>query len=356
MQPTQQNEKILGIEVLRFLCACSILVWHYWHFSFGNDLAVKSEQPFHVLFYLFYTKGSYAVQIFWMISGYIFFWKYRNAIADRSVGFKKFCILRISRLYPLHVATLLLVLVMQYLFFAKNGKFFIYQDNGVKSFILHIFMANFWVPNATYSFNAPIWSVSLEIIVYFIFFFCTRYLGQRMWQILPIFGAALLLLLVSGYGNIFWCMLFFYAGGLVNHVQEFMQSIPKQQRKAILWNAFLLIVEIGCCLKILHADRAFRVMLFGAVAIYVFVEYVKIPSNFEKFVEMLGNLTYSSYLIHFPVQLGIALVYSHMGRTIPFESHIFFLAFFAIVFVMSRITFVKIEVVAMKKIRKAFLG
>jgi peptidoglycan/LPS O-acetylase OafA/YrhL len=97
-------------------------------------------------------------------------------------------------------------------------------------------------------------------------------------------------------------------------------------------------------------------MLCGAVAIYVFVEYVKIPSNFEKFVEMLGNLTYSCYLIHFPIQLGIALIYSHMGRVIPFESHIFFLTFFAITLVMSRIVFVKFEATAMKKIRKVFLG
>ena len=42
--------------------------------------------------------------IFWFslpMSGFIFFWKYREAISDRSIGGRTFFIFRLSRLHPL---------------------------------------------------------------------------------------------------------------------------------------------------------------------------------------------------------------------------------------------------------------
>ena len=86
-------------------------------------------------FKLFYEKGYFAVQMFWMISGYIFFWKYSSAIAKNEISFKKFAIWRFSRLYPLHFVTLTLVAIMQCIFFKQNGVFFVYADNSIKDFV-----------------------------------------------------------------------------------------------------------------------------------------------------------------------------------------------------------------------------
>jgi peptidoglycan/LPS O-acetylase OafA/YrhL len=81
--------KLLGLEVLRFLTAFAILVFHYRHFaSVAHEPAglVDDRLPLYRLLHVFYHLGPYAVWIFWCISGFIFFWKYRDAIADRSVG------------------------------------------------------------------------------------------------------------------------------------------------------------------------------------------------------------------------------------------------------------------------------
>src|SRR5262249_2552453 len=128
------TSKLLGLEGLRFLATFSVLIWHYQHFAFVGDRPVdlvKSELPFYDWLFPFYEAGEYGVWIFWCISGFIFFWKYREAIADRSVDGWSFFVFRFSRLYPLHAATLLSVALLQPVFAAVNGHFFVYQNNDV---------------------------------------------------------------------------------------------------------------------------------------------------------------------------------------------------------------------------------
>ena len=79
-------------------------------------------------------------------------------------------VLRFSRLYPLHIATLLFVAALQPLYFNLTGYFFGYQNNDLTNLVLQLLMAsNATVQNAL-SFNRPIWSISVEVLVYFFFF------------------------------------------------------------------------------------------------------------------------------------------------------------------------------------------
>ncbi|MFL6708392.1 MAG: hypothetical protein ACJ8HI_09315, partial [Massilia sp.] len=80
MTRQKQPAKILGLELVRFLCAFAVLVYHYQHFAYVGAHAEgldRSTLPFYHYLRLFYECGFYGVQIFWCISGFIFFWKYR---------------------------------------------------------------------------------------------------------------------------------------------------------------------------------------------------------------------------------------------------------------------------------------
>ena len=126
--------KLLGLELLRFVAAFAVLIWHYQHFAYVADKAVdlaRTSLPLYGLLQPFYEAGEHGVWLFWCISGYIFFWKYRDAIHDRSTGGWTFFVLRLSRLYPLHLVTLLLVAILQPIYFGLNGYFFVYQDNDL---------------------------------------------------------------------------------------------------------------------------------------------------------------------------------------------------------------------------------
>ena len=173
----QSNEnKLLGLELIRFISALSVLVWHYQHFSYVADKPIdfiQEHQPLYSLFSLFYVSGFYGVKIFWCISGFIFFWKYREAIASSAINYKKFFVLRFSRLYPLHIFTLLLMLALQAIYFAKKDYFFVYQNNDVPHFIYQLFLASNWGFEKGSSFNGPIWSISVEVLIYCFFFLCS---------------------------------------------------------------------------------------------------------------------------------------------------------------------------------------
>ena len=120
--------------MLRFLTAFAILVFHYRHFFYVADKPigfVVERLPLYGLLRPFHDSGAFGVWVFWCISGFIFFWKYRDPVATRAVGGWQFFTLRFSRLYPLHLVTLLFVALLQSVYFNLYGCFFVYQNNDI---------------------------------------------------------------------------------------------------------------------------------------------------------------------------------------------------------------------------------
>jgi peptidoglycan/LPS O-acetylase OafA/YrhL len=103
------NNKLYGLEIIRFFSALAILIFHFQHFSFvgqaPNNFALM-QLPFYDWLKPVYLNGGLGVQIFWGISGFIFFWKYAKVIEQKALNAKHFFVLRFSRLYPLHLLTL----------------------------------------------------------------------------------------------------------------------------------------------------------------------------------------------------------------------------------------------------------
>jgi peptidoglycan/LPS O-acetylase OafA/YrhL len=237
IQPAQDTGKILGIELLRFTSALAVLIFHYQHFTFVGaspvDL-IRTQQPFYPVLGFFYRYGFYGVEVFWCISGFIFFWKYAREIAGRTLAGYTFFILRVSRLYPLHLATLLFVAVMQWVYRSKNGAFFVYQVNDLQHFVLQLFMASNWGPETAESFNGPIWSISIEVLVYAIFFMSLRYLSSSaIFITLVAVGAGLIQLLKLSENPLFTCLMYFYLGCLTGKAAAHGAPASERARTAI---------------------------------------------------------------------------------------------------------------------------
>ena len=143
----EPGDKLLGIELLRFASAVAVLIFHFQHFAFVGTVQpgfTRPDQPFYPLLKLFYEYGFYGVQVFWCISGFIFFWKYGKQIAGKSIGAHAFFILRLSRLYPLHFITLLFVAAAQAVYFHLMQSSYVYSYNDGYHFLLQLFMASNW--------------------------------------------------------------------------------------------------------------------------------------------------------------------------------------------------------------------
>ncbi|HEY0433678.1 MAG TPA: acyltransferase [Chitinophagaceae bacterium] len=165
------------LDILRGLASISVVVWHYQHFYFTGASGLSSDfsrssQPFYDYFSLLYNEGSRAVYLFFTLSGFIFFYHYSDAVHARMVGAKEFALLRVSRLWPLHIATLTFVCALQVASFHLDGEFIVYSCNNWKRFLINALLISDWLPSAfrCTPFNGPVWTLSDEIFLYIVFF------------------------------------------------------------------------------------------------------------------------------------------------------------------------------------------
>lgn len=347
--------KLLGLEALRFLTAFAILVFHYRHFAFVADKPVglvPERLPLYGWLHAFHDSGAYGVWIFWCISGFIFFWKYRDAIADRSVGGWKFFVLRFSRLYPLHLVTLLLVALLQPVYFGLHGYFFVYQNNDLPHFLAQLFMASDWGIVHGYSFDGPIWSISVEALVYFLFFLML--LATRSWLL----NVAIILACLNGSGQLVTCLAFFYIGGLAAIARRAVASA--RSGPAIEgggWLAAVVIPPVVLSLARGPLDEFdFPLLLtYTPILLFCLSREITVPAVVQRAVEAAGNMTYSSYLLHFPIQLLIVLGFSIIGAPIPLYDVTFFGGYLAITLLASYFAYRYFEAPAQDLVREFFL-
>lgn len=355
---TKDKNQLLIIEIVRFFAAFSVLVWHYQNFTFVNfeDINfVVTEQPFYSLLWPFYERGLLGVQIFWAVSGFIFFWKYKVKLAEHLITAKHFFILRFSRLYPLHLLTLLLVCGLQLLYISKTNSYFCYQFQDLIHFIPHIFMASNWI-SSDLSFNGPIWSVSCEVVVYAFFYLYITKLNPGIKPTLAIFLLCALLSALHLDHNVTNCLKYFLLGGLSFDFFTLMQG--SKNKRAVERNLIaLLILVLGILftsyqLNILRFKHyTFVLLILIPFVLYFSPSKVNLSNRCVSLINGAGNLTYSSYLTHFPIQLLMVNYFAYTHQAIPFYNNWFFVLYLLIVMIVSFFTYYLFEMPTQKYIR-----
>jgi peptidoglycan/LPS O-acetylase OafA/YrhL len=351
------DDKLIGIELLRFASAVAVLVFHYQHFAFVGDKQpnfVAAAQPFYPLLSLFYRYGFYGVQIFWCISGFIFFWKYGNAIPARKVSGYKFFVLRFSRLYPLHFATLLFVAFLQMFYFARHGAYFVYQCNDLHHFVLQLFMASNWGSQADESFNGPIWSISIEVLLYIVFFLGLRYISGSVvvLSLMTAAPAAILFLKISAH-PVFSCMMYFYLGCLTAFAYARIKD--DRRRRAFATGIALLAIAVVAALQLFVTVKpVYFLLVFSPALIMLSVIHIPATRHTSGVLVAAGSMTYSSYLLHVPIQLAAVTLASYASLSIPIYSDAFFLSFIAGTLLLSFYCFKYFELPAQNYLRRRF--
>ena len=338
-----------SIELLRFFTSISVLLFHYKHFFFPfSTLSVLNYQnveellPYSFLLDLFYKYGFYGVQLFYCISGFVFSHIY---LIKKEKKF--FFINRFARLYPLHFVTLLLVALLQLINIEVLGSYQgLIHFNDFYHFILQIFFISAWGFQEGHSFNGPIWSVSIELGIYFIFFLLIESI-KKYKKILLFFIICFFLVIrkITGSNNLFLeCAQLFFLGTFVYSLIS--SSIPK-----LLLSVFALILLPASFLG------NFKIFLFCPALLLLFlsIEEYLARLSLKNILKNLGSLTYSLYLLHFPLQILIILIFNIL--LIPsniFISKYFFTGYFLILFVLSFFSYKFVEYPLNKFIRAKF--
>lgn len=353
------QHRLLGLEVIRFVAALAILITHYGQFFYvGMEKVgfVPELQPFYPVLWLVYDYGFWGVHVFWTVSGFIFFYKYRDLIAERHVGGPRFFLLRFSRLYPLHFATLLLVAALQVLYSAQHDVSFEFANNDAYHFVLQLFMASNWGLEAGPSFNAPIWSVSVEILVYVIFFALTRFLGGSVLVTFGVLALCAATKILHIWHPVFDCLMFFYLGVVAATLFVATRETTLGRWLDRFSLAAVFAIPVAVLVSGVHAHRHFELLFAMSCApglIFVAARDWRISPRIGTIIAAFGNMTYSSYLLHFPMQMAAVMFIG--SNTDLFYNPAFFIGYIVAVCAAARLCYVAFELPWQKSIRHRLL-
>ena len=360
IRPIQgSKETFQSIDLLRGLSAIAILVFHFHHFLMGGgamNIASNRDREVGILNALSLLRdwGALAVMLFWMISGFVFM----NVYAAGKPKFYTFLVNRISRLYPIHIITLLVVAALQIAAMNFFGHFLIYQINDAFHFVLNIFFASEWGFERGNSFNGPIWSVSVEVLIYAVFYIYIRYFRVNLITSSASFFVFLAFAKVWPKNMIFLCGVFFFAGMIVYAIYSL---IPRRLRLRAA--VFSLICMLGACAVGLAVGprlplplTLWLIPIFGFALLALAMSEMLGLAPFYHRLRAVGDLTYSTYLWHSPLQmvflLGAGLGLWNLNIVL---TNAFFIGYLIVVIVFSYGSFHLIERPAQRWIRASFL-
>ncbi len=361
------------LDISRGIAALSVVLWHWNHFAFEKHTLSKDfilqNQPLYKILKIFYEQGFTGVEYFFLLSGFIFFWLYKDSIKNKETTAHDFIIHRISRLYPLHLVTLIIVALLQFLYISRHGYSFIYPFNDLYHFFLQLGFASHWGVQNGYSFNGPIWSVSIEVILYFTFFLSALYLqGDRLFCLIVSIVSVALLYITDQ--SIFEGMSLFFLGGFIYYV-----LIKISNKDSSLKLLIYLFTAINWLIVIINfyifdlSNTLLNLGIIGLILLKLFPIYILFPLTVSSLVlfeidrgsilkrlSWIGDITYSSYLLHFPLQLLFALAVSYGIINPKFYLQLNYLILFYLILIpLSYIVHQKFERPMQKAIRKLYL-
>ncbi|MCF0070457.1 acyltransferase [Dyadobacter sp. CY261] len=353
-----QIQRFYLLDLLRGFASFAVLIWHYQHFFFDKCKLRpgfnREEQPGYFILKPFYEYGDLAVYLFFILSGFVFFSFYSNGIVRRSVSLKTFAWNRFSRLYPLHLLTLLLTASLQFVYYQLFNSYFVYEHNDLKHFMLQLAFASYWGLQDGHSFNGPIWSVSIEVLLYALFFVFCKFvpLRPRYVAIMSLMGLA-----IGGIhvGAGIFC---YFLGGLLYLLFDH-QSTNSCFASSKLPAVGLCVAGIAFYPFTFMQHHHPKVYVACVTILPTFVYFltwlqVRSPESGKLWIGF-GDLTYSSYLLHFPLQIvfhSLFLLYGILNPTKTETLVIFILSTYTTSYLIYRIFELPVKHFLRKKLRQ----
>jgi peptidoglycan/LPS O-acetylase OafA/YrhL len=357
--------RFYSLDLLRGLAAITVVLHHFPLFvSVNNEQYsfIMTHLPLFKWLAMFYHQGGLAVNLFFSLSGFVFFWIYSERVSRGFISASEFLWLRFSRLYPLHLLTLLIILVEQLVFERVNGHYFFAQQNDIKHFFLNLFFIQSWGMESSGTFNVPSWSISVEIALYVVFFiFC---------QLLPVRGAILLGISLLGFMIVQYAPMSqgvgsFFIGGFMFLLH---QRIINSRHANVIAKAlgyltvYAWTITWALSLSWINTTEIEHNLMLQYCPIFILfpltvlsLTVIETNKGFTgKIFSIIGDISYSVYLIHFPLQLVFyAVARGFTQDDAIFYSSWFMVAFFAVLLPLAWASYHYFELPMQKYLRRS---
>lgn len=321
-RPSGPPEQLASLTPLRGIAALWVVIFHFcWYFP-----AVHPERYTGAVY-----KGYLAVDMFFVLSGFVITHVYKEGFARRVTGqrYLDFLKARVARIYPLHITVLLLFVAAataeRAASYALRGSFEpipLLGERSVGGFFANLVMLQgLWAREL--SWNDPSWSISLEFLAYLLF----PLLVPVLWRAGPAAKAGLGGLLVVALG---W--LAYRTGGYLNQwngTYAILRCLPEFLAGMLLYSGY----QSGIFASVLANDAALAavVLLLAALLHFGAPDLAIIPlfpllilaavRNTGRFSPLLnspplvwlGDISYSLYLLHW----FVLFVTIEIARRVP---------------------------------------
>jgi peptidoglycan/LPS O-acetylase OafA/YrhL len=340
------------------------VIFHYQHFFFTPfalpDTFQNSQLPSFDRLSILYSGGWRAVELFFVISGFIFFYLYTDPVRSTAVSAHDFFILRFSRLYPLHFVTLIYVAAAQIISLTMDGQQIVFACNDAKRFALNLFFMTNWIPDRwdCASFNGPVWSVSVEIFLYATFFGFALFLparwGVRLLAAIALAAIGAIVYRANASNLLGFPVLCFYSGGAAYLLFEW------SQKRVWFRNAIAVIALVGLSVCSARIFFRFNDTLLYAVMFPATILLLALSQDWHhalgKRLRLIGDISYSTYLLHFPTSLSLILLAKAGLVQFDFSRPPTFFGYLGLVVAISIASHYLFERPAQRYLRRRFLS
>jgi len=297
------------------------------------------------------------VDFFFVLSGFVLtraFWT-----ESRSQNFGLNIWGRVARMYPLHFVTLCLAGGLQLLLVDHWGAApFVYTHNDSYHFALNALLLNASGLESGFSFNAPSWSISTEFLVNVVFLALITAPKRTSMVLMTAIAAAAMGTLcyrgvINGTRAFSWL-----SNDVVRTAAGFFAGVFSERVYArwlttkssifydlgaiavIIWTMIYLASQSLWCIA---GDVSLCLLAFPALLLSVMLSrFVKRILQLRPLV-YLGVISYSIYLVHFPLQLAFHIAQVSSLVSPNYASDWVFIAFIAAVVALASVTYRYIE-------------
>lgn len=299
--------RYLALDGLRGVAAISVVLYH---FRWTNHFTANA----------FFKHTYLAVDLFFILSGFIIYAGYSGKLSDRS-SLQRFIYLRFFRVYPLHLAVLLAFLALEVakLWAQRSGALIpehepFTEGNSIAALIANIFLVHGLGIFDHLSWNTPSWSISCEFVAYMVFG-TGALAGLFRSKLVSVFGAVLAVVGYTAIALAYGTLDITYDWGLVRCLSGFFFGMlifeavagPIGDRLRAQSTTLIGCCEVGLLVALMLA------MVFASGAAIVLVIPIFIGSVIvlqldrgpiakalqSKTSQFLGRISYSIYMIHF---------------------------------------------------------
>lgn len=310
-KPLQANllhaKRNLQLDGIRGIAALSVALFHFFR-AFDNSFISGARYINHSFISAFWN-GHFAVALFFVLSGYIFFQKFYKSTLRKGL---KACIKRFLRLsMPIFIVCLIAFLFHFFNLFTNTaaaslsgsdwlGKWYQFSPN-LKLVITESFWTDFISFNPSFTYNSNLWTISYElfavVIVIFLAVFC-KTINQK-YQSLLLMIAAIICFNTHFFEFILGALL-----ALFLRIKPISTPLPIAVI-ALLFSLTMASLYLPNQFTMLSSNLFYPIS--AMLLIFITNTNMNVASVFSnKLFLKLGELSFGLYLTHFIVVNSIA--------------------------------------------------